>query len=81
VEFATSVFVVAITLTRVRTPRNRTHTELPTTSPVAPTFPQRGLQNKLPQHAAQVPPSGAQRVAVPINASIATVLTAAQITI
>jgi hypothetical protein len=40
----------------VRTQRTRTHTELLTTSPDAPTFVQRGLQNKLPEHAVQAPP-------------------------
>jgi hypothetical protein len=50
VHSAMSQHVVATALARMRSPRNRTHTELPTTPPVAPTFPQRGLQNTAATH-------------------------------
>ena len=51
-EFAEPRCAVAPTPPRTRTPRNRTHTEPPTPSPVTQTFPRRRPQNHLPPDAA-----------------------------
>jgi hypothetical protein len=59
VESAASYSLVETASPRTRAPRNRTHTEPPTTSPVSQTFPRRGPQNHLPPRAALAPSSAA----------------------